>query len=81
MFSLGTFVTFVQQIARLVPAPSARLPGRRHGSDKARLVRDCCGICPFRREFVVIRSRTSGAPFTCPRCGRSVDSLDPPGPA
>jgi hypothetical protein len=78
---LSALVSVVQQIARLVPAPSARLSGRRPSSASTLHTRECYGLCPFCREFVAVRFAAAKGSVACPRCGRLVDSLDSPGPA
>jgi hypothetical protein len=78
---LNTLASFVRQIARLVPAPSSRLSGRRSSSASMRHTRECYGLCPFCSQFVAVRFAVAKGAVACPRCGRLVDSLDSPGPA
>jgi hypothetical protein len=80
-FAFDTLLSVVQQMTRLVTAPTARFSGHRHRSAHTRSSGDRCGLCPFCREYIVIRFAVANKPVACPRCGRLVDSLEPPEPA
>ena len=79
--SFDTLLSVAQQMARLVTAPTLRVSGHRRALAHRRSSGDCCGLCPFCGEYIVIRFTVAKKPVACPRCGRLIDSLEPPGPA
>jgi hypothetical protein len=79
--SFDTLLHVVLQMTRLVSAPMSRVSGHRHRLAHRRSSGDCCGLCPFCREYIAIRFAVAKKPVACPRCGRLIDSLEPPGPA
>jgi hypothetical protein len=80
-FGFDTLLSVVQQMARMVTAPTSRVSEHRHSLPHSRSSGDCCGLCPSCRQYIVVRFAVPRKPVACPRCGRLIEFLEPPGPA
>jgi hypothetical protein len=79
MLTLHTLLSLAQQMARLVPAASDRFP--RHTKPALSTSVERFGACPLCRKLVFVQFTSPEALAECPRCGRSIRSLEPPDPA
>ena len=64
-----------RQMARLLPDPTERFPGRQKTPTQVSSA-ERCGLCPLCREMIALDAPESNAADTCPRCGGIIDGLD-----